>query len=60
MLGGLVAILVVPSIMTAQLTGIVVTVVFAYACGAVGGYIISAFGSKVMVYEDRDEFASTE
>ena len=52
LLGGLVPILVVPGIRAAQLTGIVGTVVFAYVC--------SAFGSKVMVYEDKDEFASAE
>lgn len=60
LLGGLIAIFVVPGIATAQLTGIVVTVVFAYACGTAGGYIIRAFGSKAEVYEDRDEFAFTE
>ncbi len=60
LLGGLIAIFVVPGIATAQLAGIAVTVVFAYACGAAGGYIIRAFGSKAMVYEDQDEFASAE
>ena len=57
-LGGLVAIFFVPGIMTAQLTGIVVTIIFAYACGACGGCIIRMFGKKVMVYEDKDEFES--
>lgn len=57
LLGGLVAIFFVPGIMVAQLTGIVVTVAFAYVCGAVGGYVISLFGSKAIVYEDQGEFA---
>ncbi|MCX5786573.1 MAG: ammonium transporter [Elusimicrobia bacterium] len=62
LLGGLVAILFVPGIMKAQLTGIVVTVIFAYVCGAVGGYVIRIFGAKamVMVYEDKGEFATAE
>lgn len=60
LLGGLIAIFFVPGIMTAQLVGIVFTVIFAYACGAAGGYIIRAFGSKEMVYEDKDEFSAAE
>jgi len=42
------------------LIGIAVTVVFAYACGAVAGYVIRTFGSKEMIYEDEDEFASAD
>jgi len=60
LLGGLIAIMVVPGIATAQLTGIAITVVFAYVCGVAGGYVIRAFGSKEMIYEDMDEFASAE
>jgi ammonium transporter Rh len=58
LLGGLVAVLFVPGIVTAQLTGIVVTVVFACICGVAGGYVIRLSGSKAMVYEDREEFAT--
>jgi len=60
LMGGLIAVFVVPGIARAQLTGIVVTVVFAYVCGAAGGYLIRAFGSKESIYEDQDEFASAE
>ena len=60
LLGGLVAIFFVPGIMMAQLTGILVTIVFAYLCGAAGGYVIRAFGSKIMIYDDKDEFAAAE
>ena len=40
--------------------GIVVTVVLAFAAGAVGGFIIRATGEKVQAYQDADEFADAE
>lgn len=56
LLGGFVAILVVPEMAKAQLTGIVFTVVLALAGGFVAGKIIGLTGSKEMMYEDCDEF----
>jgi ammonium transporter Rh len=56
LLGGIVAIFVVPGIAVAQLSGIVVTVLLALISGVAAGYLIRATGSKSMVYEDADEF----
>lgn len=50
--GGMVAILVVPGIARAQITGIVVTVVLALVSGVVSGYLIRATGAKDFAYED--------
>ena len=62
LLGGLVAIVLVPGIAGAQLAGIAFTVVFAFAAGTVGGYLIRLTGEKLRAYEDSDEFlaAATE
>ena len=56
LLGGLVAILVVPGIAKAQFVGIIFTVVLALAGGFLAGKIISLTGSKEKMYEDCDEF----
>ncbi|MHB0998117.1 MAG: ammonium transporter [Armatimonadota bacterium] len=56
LLGGLAAILVVPGIAKAQLSGIAFTVILAFVGGLIGGYIIRATGTKKLVYEDKDEF----
>ena len=56
LLGGLIAIAVVPGIAVAQLTGIVFTVVLALAGGTLCGFLISLTGKKEQVYEDADEF----
>jgi ammonium transporter Rh len=58
LMGGLVAILIVPGIAKAQLIGIAVTVVLALLTGWVSGYVIGATGKKSLAYEDRDEFAA--
>jgi ammonium transporter Rh len=50
--GGMIAILVVPGIARAQITGIVVTVVLALISGVVSGYLIRATGAKDFAYED--------
>jgi ammonium transporter Rh len=60
LLGGVAAIAIIPGIAKAQLVGIIVTVVIALVGGIVSGYIIRAFGSKEVVYEDGDEFANTQ
>ena len=54
--GGLVAIFIVPGIAGSQLTGIAFTVIFAFAAGTVGGYILRLTGSKKMAYDDSEEF----
>jgi ammonium transporter Rh len=50
--GGMIAILVIPGIARAQITGIVVTVVLALVSGVVSGYLIRATGAKDFAYED--------
>jgi ammonium transporter Rh len=56
LLGGFAAILVVPGIAKAQVSGIVITVALAFAGGLIGGYIIKATGCKGLPYDDADEF----
>ncbi len=58
LLGGIIAIFVVPGIAQAQLIGIVFTVVFAFAAGGIGGLIIRATGTKKAAYEDEEEFSA--
>jgi ammonium transporter Rh len=55
-LGGLIAILVVPNIAVAQVSGIIFTVIIAFVTGAVGGFIIRLTGEKKQPYEDSEEF----
>ena len=55
--GGLIAIAVVPGIATAQLSGIVATVVIALVAGLISGAIIKLTGSKKQAYDDEEEFA---
>lgn len=55
--GGLVAIIAIPGIVaSAQLAGIIFTVVLAIVSGVTGGYIIKLTGKKVLLYEDKEEF----
>ena len=60
LLGGLVAILVIPGIAKAQLIGIAVTVALALIGGLIAGFIIRVTGSKQNIYEDHEEFIQTE
>jgi ammonium transporter Rh len=60
LLGGVTAALIVPGVAIAQLIGIAFTVVFAFGCGTVGGYLIKLVGEKVAVYQDSDEFVGDE
>jgi ammonium transporter Rh len=57
LLGGIIAIFVVPGILTAQLVGIVVTVFLAAAAGVAAGFIIKLTGKKHFAYEDKEEFS---
>lgn len=52
LLGGVVAIFVIPGIARAQVSGIAFTIVLALGSGVVGGYIIRATGTKKACYED--------
>jgi ammonium transporter Rh len=56
LLGGLLAILVVPGSARPQLVGILVTVLLAGGTGLLAGYLIRATGEKALAYEDGDEF----
>ncbi len=53
LLGGLLAILVVPGIAAAQIAGIVFTVVLALSSGVIAGFIIRFTGIKESAYEDK-------
>ncbi|HEY9060749.1 MAG TPA: hypothetical protein VIO64_09645 [Pseudobacteroides sp.] len=53
---GVIAIFVRPNILTAQVAGIIITVVLAFASGSIAGFIIKATGKKQLAYEDKDEF----
>lgn len=60
LLGGLLAIIVVPGIALAQLSGILLTVVLAFSAGLLGGFIIRKTGVKESPYEDKGEFIEAE
>jgi ammonium transporter Rh len=60
LLGGVMAIFVVPGVAKAQLAGIAFTIVLALGGGLIGGFILRAFGSKQEAYEDNEEFIRTE
>jgi len=60
LLGGVVAMAVVPSAAGAQFVGIVVTVILAWLGGLVAGVAVRATGEKKQVYMDGDEFIGTE
>ena len=56
LLGGLIAILVVPQAAGAQLIGILFTVLLAFGSGALSGTLIGLTGKKRTPYHDSDEF----
>ena len=57
LMGGLIAILVVPTAASAQLIGIAFTILFAFGSGALSGALIRLTGKKKAFYQDSDEFA---
>lgn len=60
-LGGVAAIFVIGGIdKGVQLKGIAVTIVIALVAGYLAGKVLSAFGRKVEIYVDSDEFAEAE
>ncbi len=60
LMGGLVAITLVPGIAAAQIVGIIFTVLIALTCGLCAGALIKATGMKSLAYEDSDEFGVSE
>jgi ammonium transporter Rh len=60
LMGGLIAILVIPGIAKAQLTGIATTVVLSLVAGLFSGYLIRIIGEKKISYEDQEEFAGAD
>lgn len=56
LLGGIIAIFVVPDHAKAQVIGIVFTIVLALLSGIISGTIIKFTGTKEKIYEDADEF----
>lgn len=57
LLGGILAVFVVPGAAKPQIIGIIFTVLLAFAGGLISGNIIKLTGSKEKIYEDSDEFA---
>jgi ammonium transporter Rh len=57
LLGGLCAILVVPGIAGAQLTGMALTLIIAVIGGVIAGAVIRATGTTEQAYEDCHEFS---
>lgn len=60
LLGGIIAIFIVPGSAKPQIIGIIFTIVLAFAGGLVSGNIIKFTGSKIKIYEDSDEFLEAE
>lgn len=56
LLGGTIAVFVVPGVALAQLVGIACTVALALVTGAFSGVVIKLTGTKTEAYEDEDEF----
>ena len=61
LMGGIAAVFVVDGINKSnQLKGIAITIIVALVAGYITGKVLSAFGRKVLVYADSDEFAEAE
>jgi ammonium transporter Rh len=58
-LGGLTGMLITGAF-GVQLLGIVITVVIAFACGKITGFIIDILGTKEIPYTDEEEFILAE
>jgi len=56
LVGGLIAVVAMPGVASAQLIGIAVTVVLAFACGLLAGALIKITGRTRLAYEDSEEF----
>jgi ammonium transporter Rh len=60
LLGGLVAIIIVPSAAASQIASILITLVIAIGGGIITGFIIKATGAKMNAYNDIDDFTDLE
>ena len=60
LLGGLIVLLVVPGVATAQLIGIAVTLALAIGCGLVAGALIKATGTTSLAYDDAEAFCDVD
>ena len=60
LLGGLIAVLAVPGVATAQLVGIAVTLALAIGSGLVAGALIKLTGTTVHAYDDAEGFCDVE
>lgn len=60
LLGGLIVMLVVPAAASAQLIGIVISVVLALGFGHLAGTLIKFTGRPQAAYDDREEFGGVE
>jgi ammonium transporter Rh len=60
LLGGLIAVLVIPAVAAAQLAGIAVTLGWASVAGLVAGILIKATGEKSLAYDDAEDFSDVE
>ncbi len=60
LLGGLIAVFVVPGVATAQLVGIAVTLGLAIICGLAAGTLIRLTGTTVRAYDDAECFCDVE
>jgi ammonium transporter Rh len=58
LVGGLIAVMVVPGVAAAQLIGIAVTVVLALVCGLIAGALIRITGTTRRAYDDGEEFSA--
>ena len=60
LLGGLIAVLVIPGVATAQLVGIAVTLALAITCGLVAGTLIKLTGTTSSAYDDAEGFCDVD
>ncbi len=60
LLGGLLAIVVVPGVATAQLIGMAVTLALAVTCGLVAGTLIKLTGTTASAYDDAEGFCDVD
>lgn len=59
-IGGVIAIFIVPNIAVSQITGILFTIVLAIMSGFIAGSIIKFTGKKKQSYEDKEDFTIEE
>lgn len=60
LLGGLIAVVAVPGVATAQLAGIAVTLALAIVCGLAAGALIRLTGTTTLAYDDAESFCDVD